>query len=234
MVIKPGYVGFSYTDAKREQFDAENTTIIKEKNYPDVVFFGDSLLWYMPLKREVLPWTWANRGIPGDVSKFMQLRFTADVLQLQPKAVVILAGINDIINVLLHDAPYEEGRIEDATNAVCANIATMAASAHVQQIDVYIGSVLPIKTPMGYAIDNDTAKTAILAVNDCLRQLCVVNGYHYINFYPSFVDHATGYIAERVTIDGVHLRKSGYRTFLTLLQEKVKINDEVTNERGSD
>jgi len=218
MVIKPGHVGFSYTDASREQFDVENSEIIAAKAYPTVVFFGDSLLWYMPLKHERVEWAAVNRGIPGDVSRYMVCRFEADVLQLRPDKVVILAGVNDIINVLLGDAPYENATIDETIEAVCKHITTMAQRAALARIDVYIGSVLPLETPMGKLIDNVKANEAIRQVNKYIQLLCVAEGYHYIDFHTVFVDKTTGCLNKLYSVDGVHLKKSGYRMFIDLLR----------------
>jgi lysophospholipase L1-like esterase len=218
MVIKPGRVGFSYTDAARDRFDQENSEIIASEQYPSVVFFGDSLLWYMPLKREPVAWSAVNRGIPGDVSLYMVRRFAADVLQLRPDKVVILAGVNDIINVLLGDAPYEKVTVDEAIAAICANITTMAQQAADARIEVYIGSVLPLETPMGKAVDNTRANDAIKRVNTYVQALCAEAGYHYIDFHSVFVDETTQCLKQEYSVDGVHLKKSGYRLFIDLLR----------------
>jgi len=218
MCIKPGKFGFSYTDASRQKFDEENSQIIQSKDYPAVVFFGDSLLWYVPLKREPVTWSWVNRGIPGDVTPFMVQRFAADVVQLHPEKVVILAGVNDLINALVGDEPYEKTSIEDAGKAVCEYVETMAAQATEAGIAVCIGSILPIETPMGKVIDNDLANAAIQRVNRCLQTMCEEAGYTYIDFYSIFVDQTTGCMNKIHSVDGIHLKKSGYRVFLDILR----------------
>jgi len=219
MIVKPGNVGFAYTDALRQQFDDENSEVIATNAYPQVVFFGDSLLRYLPLKREAVAWSWANRGIPGDVTPYMSVRFEADVLQLRPKQVVLLAGVNDIINVLEQKPPYVSVSVEAAVSAVCEHLSEMAWRARAQGIEVLIGSILPIETPMGKQIDNAVAKAAIGQVNMCLQDVCMVNGYQYVDFYTPFVDLDTGYMNRALSVDGIHLKKKGYNIFLDILRQ---------------
>lgn len=216
-MILPGKSGFSYTDASRETFDAENKAILTTKTYPNTIFFGDSLLWYMPLKKTQTTFSWANRAIPGDVTTYMAFRFEADVLQLKPKRLVFLGGVNDVINALMKDAPYTTGDVQVAIHCVSKQLHELSRRAHLLDIDVFLGTILPIETPMGKQIDNELARAAIMSINDNIKQMCREFGYQCIDFYELFVDKTTGYLAHQWTVDGIHLKKIGYQTFCTTM-----------------
>jgi|GEM_PF-1064734 len=216
-MIRPKKIGFTYTDAFRDTFDRENELLIKEEHFPEVIFFGDSLIQYMPLKSEKLSFSWANRGIPGDVAFYMPHRFAADVLQLKPQAVVILCGINDIINCLLQEPPYEKQSIEQCVTTVFMAIVTMAFQAKEKGVAVYLLSILPIETPMGKNIDNNQAKIMIEDLNNRLLILAQQEQYHFMHCYEHFVDTQTGYLKRSDTVDGVHLKKAGYKKLFSIL-----------------
>lgn len=224
-MIKPGYVGFAYTDAARDQFDAENASIITTHNYPDIVFFGDSLTWYMPLKKAMLTDSFVNRGIPGDCAHFMTKRFVADVVQLQPKRVVILCGINDIINNFMHEKPYQTVMPDECINMVFDDICTMAEIAKTAQIEVFIGSILPIFNPMGKMLDNMMANNNIMRLNQKIASLCLAESYHYIDYHRHFYDEKTGFLNMTLSIDGVHLKKQGYKKFFEILLPVIEGED---------
>ena len=216
-MIYPGKVGYSYTDASRDLFDKKNAEIIRTGKFPHTVFFGDSLTWYMPLKKSQVTFRFVNRGIPGDCAYYMPHRFAADVLQLQPKRVVLMCGVNDVINCAIGVRPYIGQTLITCVNTIFQAIIDMVNQAREQGIEVVLASVLPIKTPMGHDIDNDVANQMIEFLNEQIADLAQARQLTFIDYHRYFVDIDTGYLRDDLGVDGVHLKKTGYDAFFEIL-----------------
>lgn len=166
-----------------------------------VIFLGDSItdLWdlakYFPGKPYI------NRGIGGQVTAQMVLRFHQDVVDLKPAAVVILAGIND-----LHGALQRE---DDA--GIEANWETMADIADAHGIRVVFGAILPVNNYTDNARDMlaDRDPKRIARLNAWLAAFCKRRGYPIADYYKVTVNK-DGLLQADLTRDGLHPLAGGY------------------------
>ncbi len=165
-----------------------------------VVFMGDSITegW-----REAYPEFWessdfVNRGISGEVTAQMLIRFRQDVVELNPATVFILAGTNDIA----------ENLGPTTLQAITDNIKSMAEVARANEIDVIIASVLPA-SEYGWrpGLEPDIK---IPALNAMLKSYAETSGIRYVDLFSRMTDGENG-LREELTTDGVHLTREGYR-----------------------
>lgn len=148
------------------------------------------------------------RGISGQTTPQMLVRFRPDVIALQPEVVVILAGINDIAG---NTGPATLQMIED-------NLASMSELAKVHGIKVILCSVLPAYDfPWNPGV-YPAAK--IDSLNQWIRSYASGNKFHYIDFYSSMVDERKGLKAE-FTSDGVHPTAAGYKIMERLAEIEI-------------
>ena len=167
---------------------------------PAVVFMGNSITdgWDNAHPEFFTDNNFACRGIGGQVSSQMLCRFRADVIDLRPKAVVILAGTNDIAG---NNGPIESEHIAE-------NIVSMAELALAAGIRPIICSVLPAgKYPWRTEIESVPEK--IRALNDRLRQYAAERGLTWVDYY-SAMDAGDGSMRSEYTRDGVHPTPEGY------------------------
>ena len=142
-----------------------------------VVFYGDSITdsWGRGQGRFFPDKPWINRGISGQTTPQMLVRFEQDVLALHPEAVVILAGINDIAG---NTGPESLGGIEDNFRAVVA----LSKSAHVRLL---ISSVLPASHFPWRPGADPTAE--VVALNTWLQSFAAEEHATYLVYYPALV-----------------------------------------------
>lgn len=167
---------------------------------PAVVFMGNSITdgWDNAHPEFFTDNNFACRGIGGQVSSQMLCRFRADVIDLRPKAVVILAGTNDIAG---NNGPIESEHIAE-------NIVSMAELALAAGIRPIICSVLPAaKYPWRPEVESVPEK--IRALNDRLRQYATERGLTWVDYY-SAMDAGDGSMRSEYTRDGVHPTPEGY------------------------
>lgn len=167
---------------------------------PAVVFMGNSITdgWDNAHPEFFTDNNFTCRGIGGQVSSQMLCRFRADVIDLRPKAVVILAGTNDIAG---NNGPIESEHIAE-------NIVSMAELALAAGIRPIICSVLPAaKYPWRPEVESVPEK--IRALNDRLRQYAAERGLTWVDYY-SAMDAGDGSMRSEYTRDGVHPTPEGY------------------------
>jgi len=152
--------------------------------------------------------SYINRGISGQTTPQMLIRFRPDVIDLKPQIVVILAGINDIAG---NTGPSTEKMIVD-------NIISMAELAKSNSIDVIICSILPANDFSWSQNQNPSPK--ILAVNQALKKYSKINGMVYLDYYTSMVNEQEGLIKD-YGLDSVHPNKKGYQVMSKLLEKKI-------------
>ena len=160
-----------------------------------VVFMGDSITEFWSKSQ----WNSAhiNRGISGQTTPQMLLRFRQDVIDLHPNIVVILAGTNDVA-----------GNTGPATNEMIAgNIASMAQLAQTNGIKVVLASVLPAS---GFYW-NPEAKPAqqIVELNEQIKMVAKRYGCVYLDYFSAMVNSDSG-LKREYSDDGVHPNEMGY------------------------
>jgi lysophospholipase L1-like esterase len=171
-----------------------------------VVFIGDSITedWRLDLYFPQMN-SYINRGIGGETTVAILPRFQTDVIDLHPRVVVILAGINDIAGF---SGPMTIEQTRD-------NLAVMAGSAARNGIRVVLASVMPVND---YCLDSDgnpiiqtdlRPPAQILALNQLIRTYAEQNRIPYIDYHSPMVD-ADGFMRIDLTNDGLHPNAAGY------------------------
>jgi lysophospholipase L1-like esterase len=173
-----------------------------------VVFMGDSITegWHFDTPGGVFAANpYINRGISGQTTPQMVLRFHQDVIALQPKVVVILAGTNDIAG---NTGPMTLGETE-------ANVAAMAEMASANQIRVVLCSVLPA---YDYPWQPGMAPAPkIDAINAWIKKYAAEHGHVYVDYHSAMKDSRDGLPAS-LSHDGVHPTQAGYDIMAPLVE----------------
>jgi lysophospholipase L1-like esterase len=179
-----------------------------------VVFMGDSITegWGMkatatsPGRGEFFPVKpYINRGISGQTTPQMLIRFRQDVIDLKPKVVVILAGTNDIA----------ENTGKETREEIGDNIASMSDLARAHGIRVVLCSVLPASDFHWHPGLEPAPK--IRELNEWMKQYAAKNGIVYVDYYSSLANSEGGLKAE-FSPDGVHPNKAGYEVMAPLAE----------------
>lgn len=218
-LVKPGEFGDGApADRLRGRFDFWNEQIVREDVKVGTVFFGDSITellqtdaYYVPSDGAIL-----NRGIGGDITPHMARRFEADVIQLKPRNVVILAGTNDVARMLGANKSDEE-----MINQVMTNMDSMVKSARQAGITVFVCSILPT--------NSDTkpheGKARILPrINAKLKEYCAGNsGCIYVDYWSQMVDDQNA-LRKDLARDGLHPHWAGYEIMARVLKDAAKAN----------
>jgi lysophospholipase L1-like esterase len=189
--------------AHLKKFEKENETLKKVNDSERVVFMGNSITegWSNFNKDFFINNPFVNRGIGGQTTPQMLVRFKPDVVNLNPKSVVILAGINDIAG---NTGPIT---IENTAE----NIISMAEIAMANNIKVYICSTLPaIDFPWSPGL-NPGPK--VIKLNSILKNYCTKNNITYVDYYLAMVDDKGGLKVPEFTStdDLVHPNLAGYK-----------------------
>jgi lysophospholipase L1-like esterase len=175
-----------------------------------VVFMGNSITeGWAPLFPKLFPAKpYVGRGISGQTSPQMLLRFRQDVVALKPAVVVILAGTNDIAG---NTGPSTLEMIED-------NIASMAEIARANGIRVVLASVLPVfDYPWKPGL---TPAPKIVALNAWIRAYASRTGATYADFHGAMADERQGMRPE-LARDGVHPTEAGYQVMAPIVERAI-------------
>ena len=172
-----------------------------------VVFFGDSITDLWRLNEYFPDRDFINRGISGQITSEMLGRMKADVLDLKPQAMLLLAGTND----LARNIPLKT--IED-------NYTMMAELAVAHGMKVIFASVLPVNDfhkGENPARDHVTARPPVYikSLNDWLKNYSAQHGHVYLNYFDAVVDQA-GMLTDDMSDDGLHPNAKGYRAMAPL------------------
>ncbi len=178
-----------------------------------VVFFGDSITDIWKLDDSFPGKPYINRGIGGQTTPQMLVRFREDVIDLHPKAVLILAGTNDIAG---NTGPMSLPEIE-------ANFATMAELSRLHGIRVIYASLLPINnyTPRAQDLFAQRSPQKILELNRWLKAYCAANGYVYLDYFSAMVDDK-GMLKKDLSDDGLHPNAAGFKIMAPLAQAAIE------------
>lgn len=179
-----------------------------------VVFMGDSITdnlhnarfgGFFPGK------PYLNRGISGQTTAQMLLRFYPDVISLQPKAVVIFGGTNDIGGNL---GPVSLESIED-------NLAGMSDMARAHNIKVILASLTPVCDIQGRPpMTPGRPPESILALNRWIRDFAAKQGYVFLDYFSATVDDK-GFFRPDITDDGLHPTAKGYEIMNPLAEKAI-------------
>ena len=179
-----------------------------------VVFMGNSITEdWLKIRPEFFDnKDYINRGISGQTTPQMLLRFRQDVVDLNPKVVVILAGTNDIAG--------NSGYI--SLEAIISTIKSMAEIANANDIQVIISSILPaIDYPWKPGLD---PASKIITINKALKAFSEENNFIYLDYYAAMVDDRGGLKVPEYTTanDLVHPNKKGYLVMEKLAKIAIK------------
>jgi lysophospholipase L1-like esterase len=183
-----------------------------------VVFIGDSITdsWDDPKYGGFFPGKpYVDRGISGQTTPQMLIRFRADVIALRPKVVVILAGTNDLAG---NTGPITLEAIED-------NLVSMAELAKTNHINVVLASVLPVsdyETRAGKPIvrTSERSPDKIKALNEWMKQFAVSKKLVYLDYYSAMIDDKE-FLKEDLSEDGLHPNARGYAVMAPLAEQSI-------------
>jgi endoglucanase len=184
-----------------------------------VVFLGDSItdMWQQPQHGGFFPGKpYVDRGIGGQTTPQMLVRFRPDVIDLAPSAVVILAGTNDIAG---NTGPMTDEEIE-------GNLATMCELAAAHDIRVVLSSVLPVSAHHYEPGAGRAPQTAlrpmarIRRLNDWMQKYAAEHGHTYLDYFSAMTDE-TGHLRAELSQDDLHPNAKGYAIMAPLAEVAV-------------
>ena len=179
-----------------------------------VVFVGDSITDYWKLAYYFPGKPYINRGIDGQSTPQMLVRFRQDVIDLHPRVLVVLAGTNDVAGVT---GPTRNEDIE-------ANYASMAELARLHHIRVVFASLLPVNNYTDDAKESFALRPheRILALNTWLKDYCAKNGLVYLDYFSAMVDDR-GMLKRALSDEGLHPNASGYKIMAPLAEKAIAL-----------
>jgi lysophospholipase L1-like esterase len=195
---------------KYEQANADAPA--PQKGEKRVVYMGDSItdFWIGNDGDFFKSNNYYDRGISGQTTGQMLVRFREDVINLKPDVVVILAGINDIAE---NNGP---SKLED----VMGNIMSMAELARANKIKVVLSSVTPAAAfPWRPTID---PKPKVKELNDMIKSYAAKNKFIYLDYFTAMVDENQG-LPQNLSKDGVHPNLDGYKVMEPLAKQAVEL-----------
>lgn len=193
---------------KYQQENAKLTNPEKDENR--IIFLGDSIteFWSNEYPDFFDRKNYINRGISGQTTPQMLVRFRADVINLKPKIVVILAGGNDIAG----NTGFS------STEIILNNLISMIELAKVNQIKVILCTVLPAN--YFYWNPKEEPAERIIELNLELKKYAFSNTIPLVDYYTAMVDDEKG-LKATFTEDRVHPNKSGYQIMSPLIEEAI-------------
>lgn len=197
--------------ANTERYKNENALLEEPKQGENrVVFMGNSITegWINARPTFFENKTFVNRGIGGQTTPQMLVRFRPDVLNLKPELVVILAGTNDIAG---NTGPSTLEMIMD-------NLISMTELALANNIKVVLSSVLPAYD-YSWKPELEPAQK-IVALNKMIKDYAEENGIVYLDYFSAMADERNG-LKDGYTYDGVHPNEAGYKAMEPLALEAI-------------
>jgi lysophospholipase L1-like esterase len=185
-----------------------------------VVFMGDSITDAWPQPRFGTFFSanksYVGRGISGQTTPQMLVRFRPDVIDLKPKVVVILAGTNDIAG---NTGPMSNEEIQ-------GNIASMSELAKLNGIKVVLSSILPVSAyhvaPNGSPQTLQRPMSRITAINTWMRAYAAKEKHVYLDYFTPAVIDETGHLRSELSADDLHPNAQGYAVMGPLAEAAIK------------
>ena len=201
LLIAMTMFGFSQDDwFGFNRFRADNERVVQSGVFPEVVFMGNSITEYWAYHHPDFfkEHNFCGRGIGGQTSAQMLLRFTADVIELHPKAVVIMAGTNDVAH---NDYWVEPDKVVD-------NIIAMCLLARANGIVPIISSIPPCASFVWNPEIKDAAQT-IVDINKHLMEYAEANDIVFVDYHAALADEHDG-LPKKLSDDGCHPNPDTY------------------------
>ena len=204
-------ISYAQDWANLKRFQQENSELLLPKaNEHRVIFMGNSITeGWLTIRPEFFKnKPYVNRGISGQTTPQMLLRFRQDVINLKPSTVVLLAGINDIA----------ENTGPSTIEMIANNIISMAELAKANQIKVIICSVLPANNfPWRKGIK---PAEKVRKLNLILQLYSYKNKLAYVDYYSAMVNDSHG-LKKELGEDGIHPNKKGYLIMEPILEKAI-------------
>ncbi|MFL2585830.1 MAG: SGNH/GDSL hydrolase family protein [Parvicellaceae bacterium] len=210
MINSNQYKGQDWPNLNRYQQENEHLQPIK-KGEKRVVFMGNSITEFWSSYSDFFKSNknYINRGISGQTSPQMLLRFRQDVINLSPKLVVILSGINDIAE---NTGPSSLEMIEN-------NIISMAELAKKNDIKVILCSVLPAaEFPWSPSIE--PAKI-VVDLNKKIKSFANQNNITYVDYFSEMKNENNGMRSDLAN-DGIHPNELGYSIMEPIIEKAIQ------------
>lgn len=198
--------------ANLNYYKEENLKLVREGTKEGIIFMGDSITeeWGRIMPEFFSNKLYINRGIGGQTTPQMLIRFRQDVIDLNPEAVVILAGTNDIAG---NTGPSSVKMIID-------NLMSMAEIASKQNIQVFMSSILPVfRYPWNKSIIEPFKKIA--EINNFMKDFSNREKLVYVDYHSHMVDSRPGLKLE-LTTDEVHLNQAGYIVMSEIVKKVIR------------
>jgi lysophospholipase L1-like esterase len=204
--------------AQLGRYRGPNADLAKSGEQVEVVFLGDSITDAWDTERFA---TWfpgkhyLNRGISGQTTPQMLVRLRPDVLAFKPKAMLLLAGTNDIAG---NTGPMTDGDIED-------NVAAIAELASAHGVKVVLASVLPVSNyhtkPDASAQTIRRPMARITALNEWLQSYARDHRHVYLDYFSALTDQS-GLLRAELSADDLHPNAEGYKIMAPLAQAAIE------------
>ena len=206
------FFGYSQDWFGFNRYQADNERIITSGDWPEVVFMGNSITdnWAYFHPDFFNSNNFCGRGIGGQTSSQMLVRFTDDVIALHPKAVVIMAGTNDVAHNEYWVSPEQ----------VVDNIIAMCNIAQSNGIVPIISSIPPCSEfPWRKEISNPGQ--TIVDINKSLKAFADANGIVYVDYHSALTDEKLG-LPKTLSNDGCHPLPDTYFTMEEMVMEAIR------------
>lgn len=191
--------------AQLQHYDQANAELQEDRDR--VIFFGDSITDLWDLKTCFPNQSYLNRGIGGQTTPQMLIRFRPDAIALHPKTVILLAGTNDIAG--------NTGRT--TIEQIQSNFMSIVELAKYHQIRIILASLLPVSELV--SITRPLNKIQML--NDWIQQYCAANDCVYLDYHSHMVDDR-GFLQSHLSEDGLHPNAAGYKIMAPLAEAAIE------------
>lgn len=188
--------------AQLQHYQQANAELVPDSDR--VIFFGDSITDFWGLQNYFQNQSYVNRGIAGQTTPQMLIRFRPDAIALRPKAVILLAGTNDIAG-----SPTI-AQTQD-------NLRSIVELAKYHQIRVILASLLPVSE----LVSTTRPRDKIAALNDWIQNYCAENNCVYLDYHSQMVDDR-GFLQSHLSVDGLHPNDAGYKIMAPLAEAAIQ------------